>query len=191
VISDQISRGVTLGSNRHAWRTIELRRVRAKVPEAAMKRNRVVWSSSAEPVAYVLVPRRPGRFRRALRTGFLLFLIGLVRAARSPRWRCALLGAALTVPGLLMRDLAGNIILLPGLLILFFAPFLPGQALDGRQDHARLRRELAAYSTPAERRDLEALLTQYSDTEAGELRAILASQDAFGTEFRFPGLGHR
>ena len=155
-----------------------------------MKRNRVVWSTSREPVVYVLVPRRPGRFRRAARTGFLLAAIGLIQAARSPRWRCALLGAALTIPGLLMRDLPGNIILLPGLMTLFFAPFLPGKTIEDRKSHARLRRELAAYSTPAERHDLEALLTQYSDRETGEMRAILASQEVTSARSRFPGLGH-
>ncbi len=154
-----------------------------------MKRNRVVWSSSSEPVFHLLAPR-PGRFRRAVRTGFLVAMIGLMRAARSPRWRCALLGAALTVPGLLFRDLAGNILLLPGLMTLFYAPFLPGETIADRKHHARLRRELAAYSTPAERRDLEALLAQYSDRETGEVRAILASQDAASARFRFPGLGH-
>jgi hypothetical protein len=154
-----------------------------------MKRDRVVMSSSAERVVYVPVPRRPGRFRRAVRTVFLLAVIGLLRAARSPRWRCALLGAALTIPGVLMRgQLAGNIILLPGLMALVYAPFLPGETIEDRKSHARLRRELAAYSTPAERRDLEALLEQYSDQEAGELRAILASQDLAPVRSRCPGL---
>jgi hypothetical protein len=120
---------------------------------------------------------------------FLLAVIGLLRAARSPRWRCALLGAALTIPGVLMRgQLAGNIILLPGLMALVYAPFLPGETIEDRKSHARLRRELAAYSTPAERRDLEALLEQYSDQEAGELRAILASQDLAPVRSRCPGL---
>ena len=156
-----------------------------------MKRDRVILISSAERVVYVPVPRRPGRFRRAVRTGFLLMVIGLLRAARSPRWRCALLGAALIVPGVLMRGhLAGEILLLPGLIALFYAPFLPGETIEDRKDHARLRRELAAYSTPAERRDLETLLMQYSDQEAGELRAILASQDLATGRYRFPGLGH-
>lgn len=154
-----------------------------------MKRDRVIVSSSAERVVYVLVPRRPGRFRRAVRTVFLLAVIGLLRAARSPRWRCALLGAALTIPGVLMRgQLVGNIILLPGLMALVYAPFLPGEAIEDRKSHARLRRELAAYSTPAERRDLEALLEQYSDQEAGELRAILASQDLAPVRSRCSGL---
>jgi len=154
-----------------------------------MKRDRVIVSSSAERVVYVPVPRRPGRFRRAVRTVFLLAVIGLLRAARSPRWRCALLGAALTIPGVLMRgQLVGNIILLPGLMALVYAPFLPGETIEDRRSHARLRRELAAYSTPAERRDLEALLEQYSDQEAGELRAILASQDLAPVRARCPGL---
>jgi hypothetical protein len=154
-----------------------------------MKRNRVVWSTSREPVVYVLVPRRPGRCRRAARTGFLLAAIGLIQAARSPRWRCALLGAALTIPGLLMRNLPGNIILLPGLMTLFFAPFLPGKTIEDRKSHARLRRELAAYSTPAQRRDLEAIIDRYPDGETRELRAILASQAMTSAEARFPGFG--
>jgi hypothetical protein len=156
-----------------------------------MKRDRVILSSSAERVVYVPVPRRPGRIRRALRTGFLLAVFGLVRVARNPRWRFALSGAALTVAGLLVRDhFPVNLILLLGLMGLFYAPFLPGETVADRKGHARLRRELAAYSTPAERRDLEAMLTQYSDQETGELRAILASQDLADNQYQFPGLGH-
>ena len=155
-----------------------------------MKRNRVIVSSTAERVVYVQVPRRPGRVQRAVRTGFLLAVIGLIRVARNPRWRCALIGAALTVTGLLVRQyFPANLILLLGLMGLFYAPFLPGQTPEDRKLHARLRRELAAYSTPAERRDLEALLVQYSDQEAGELRDILASQDLAGASYRFPGFG--
>jgi hypothetical protein len=125
-----------------------------------------------------------------VRTGLLLTVIGLLRAARSPRWRCALLGVALIVPGLLMRGhLVGNIVLLPGLMALFYAPFLPGETVEDRKNHARLRRELAAYSTPAERRDLEALLEQYSDRETSELRAILARQELTDIRARLPGRG--
>jgi hypothetical protein len=155
-----------------------------------MKRDRVVMSSSAERVVYVLAPRRPGRFRRAVRTGFLLAVIGLLRAGRSPRWRCALLGAALIIPGLLLRgNLAGEIILFPGLMALGYAPFLPGGTIEDRKNHARLRRELAAYSTPAQRRDFETLLTQYSDQETSELRAILAQQSLTDTRSRVPVRG--
>ena len=156
-----------------------------------MKRDRVVWSSSAERVVYVPVPGRPGRLRRAVRTGFLLAAMGLLRAIRNPRWRFALLGATLIIPGVLVRSYFPiNLILLPGLMLLFYAPFLPGETIQDRKTHKMLRRELAAYSTPAERRDLEALLMQYSDQETGELRAILASQDLADSQYQFPGLGH-
>jgi hypothetical protein len=156
-----------------------------------MKRDRVILSSSAERVVYVPAPRRPGRFRRALRIGFLLAVFGLVRVARNPRWRFALSGAVLTVAGLLVRAyFPVNLILLLGLMGLLYAPFLPGDTVSDRKGRARLRRELAAYSTPAERRDLEALLMQYSDQETGELRAILASQDLADHQCQFPGLGH-
>jgi hypothetical protein len=152
-----------------------------------MKRNRVVWSSSPEPVL-MLPPRRPRRFRRAVRTALVLTVLALVHAAGRPRWRCALLGAALTIPGVLLRgDLVGDIMLLPGLMALAYAPFLPGETPESRKRHRRLRRELAAYSTPAERRDLEALLYSYSDGDTGELRAILASQDLSNPWYRFPG----
>ena len=155
-----------------------------------MKRDRVVWSSSTERVVYVLVPRRPGRCWRAVRTGFLLAVVGLLRVARNPRWRCALLGATLVIPGVLMRgQLAGNIMLLPGLMALGYAPFLPGETTMNHRDHARLCRELAAYSTPAQRRDFETLLTRYSDQETSELRAILAQQSLTDVRSRVPVRG--
>jgi hypothetical protein len=150
-----------------------------------MKRTRVVWSSSPEPAA---MRPRPRRFRRAVRTALVLTVLALVHAAGRPRWRCLLLGAALTIPGVLLRgDLVGDIILLPGLMALAYAPFLPGETPESRKRQRRLRRELAAYSTPAERRDLEALLCSYSDGDTGELRAILASQDLSDPWYRFPG----
>jgi hypothetical protein len=136
----------------------------------------------------MLPPPRPRRFRRAVRTALVLTVLALVHAAGRPRWRCALLGAALTIPGVLLRgDLVGDIILLPGLMALAYAPFLPGETPESRKRQRRLRRELAAYSTPAERRDLEALLCSYSDGDTGELRAILASQDLSDRWYRFPG----
>ena len=150
-----------------------------------MKRDRVIWSSATERVVYITVPRRPGRVRRAVRTGFLLTVVGLLRVARNPRWRCALLGVALVIPGLLMRgQLAGNLMLLPGLMALGYSPFLPGETTMNHRDHARLCRELSAYSTPAERRDFETLLTRYSAPETSELRAILAQQSLTDTRSR-------
>jgi cytochrome c553 len=57
-------------------------------------------------------------------------------------------------------------------MLLLSAPLIPGRS----RARAKLERELAAYSTPADRRDLEATLDQYSDDTTRELREILASQ---------------
>ena len=152
-----------------------------------MKRNRVIWSSSPEP-AFALPRPRPRRVRRGVRTALVLTVLALAHAAGRPRWRCVMLGVALTIPGVLMRGhMVGDIILLPGLMALAYAPFLPGESPESRKRQRRLRREMAAYSTPAERRDLEALLSSYSDNDTGELRTILANQDLSSPWYRFPG----
>ncbi|HEY0718603.1 MAG TPA: hypothetical protein VGD68_13365 [Streptosporangiaceae bacterium] len=153
-----------------------------------MRRTRVVWSSSVGS-RLGLPPRRPGRCRRAVRTGVLLALIGLMQVVGRPRWRFAAIGVALIIPGVLLRgSFPASLILLPGLLSLFYAPFLPGDSHQNCARQAQLRRELAAYSTPADRRDLEAILAQYPDGETGELRAILAGQALAATR---PGGLHR
>jgi hypothetical protein len=157
------------------------------VPEAAMRQTRVIWSSSAGLSLLAALRRRPGSFRRAVRTGILLATIGLMQVAGRPRWRFAAIGVALIIPGVLLRSSGpASFILLPGLMSLFYAPFLPGESHENRARQARLRRELAAYSSPADRRDLEAILAQYPDGETGELRAILAEQ-ALATTAR-PGI---
>jgi hypothetical protein len=119
----------------------------------------------------------------------LLILLGLVRLAGHPRWRAAVIGAALTVAGLVLRNAAGEIILLPGLMTLGLSPFLPGESRENHAHQARLRRELAAYSTPAERLDLEAILARYPESETSELRALLASQPLTPARPRLPGMG--
>jgi hypothetical protein len=149
-----------------------------------MRRTRVVWSSSADPILFARPPRpprRPRRLRRAARTGALLAVLGLAQVAGRPRWRFAVIGVALIIPGVLLRGSPASFILLPGLMALFYAPFLPADSHEYRARQARLRRELAAYSTPADRRDLEAILEQYPDGETGELRAILAGQAVANT----------
>jgi hypothetical protein len=156
-----------------------------------MKRNRVVWRSSTGP-ALTGVPRRsPRRFRRAARTSLLLAILGLVRLAGNPRWRSAVIGAALIVPGLLLHNLYCHVILLPGLMILFYAPFLPSDSPETRARQACLRRDLAAYSSPADRRDLEAIIDRYPVAETGELRSVLASLRSASAPFRNPGMGRR
>ena len=68
------------------------------------RRSRVGWRSSSE-AGILVAPNGSGQptrraLRRALRTSLLLVLLGLVRLAGNPRWRTAVIGAALTVPGL-------------------------------------------------------------------------------------------
>jgi hypothetical protein len=155
------------------------------------RRNLVVWSSSAA-AADGRDARRPTRYRRIRRwsrIGGLLAVIGLVRlAAVQSRWRLLLAGVLLTVAGVIMRGGPGSVVLLPGLLFLLTAPLLPG---DPEADGARrgeLERELAAYSTPAQRYDLEATLDQYPDGVTHEIRDILARQ-AIVHGNRPPGAG--
>jgi hypothetical protein len=157
-----------------------------------MTRNRVVWRSSAEPLFLAALSRRRPlslAVRGALRTAFLLLLLGLVRLAGNPRWRAAVIGVGLIIPGLIARNIVGHVILLPGLMTLFYSPFLPGESHEVRTRHAHLRRELGTYSSPAHRRDLEAILDRYPDGETGELRAILASQTPATAHLRNPGMG--
>jgi hypothetical protein len=137
----------------------------------ARRRNLVVWSSSGGSA-----PGRraqAGRVRGLARTGRVLTLIGLLWLARvvRPRWQPLLAGAACTVAGVVLRHTGWGAILLPGLLLLTYCVFIP-EAPD--QEHSRLQRELATYSTHAQRCDLEATLAQYPDNVTHELRDILA-----------------
>ena len=47
-----------------------------------------------------------------------------------------------------------------------------------RAHHRELERELAAFSTPAERLEIESIVGRYSDDEAHEVREILVRQAA-------------
>ena len=156
------------------------------------RRSLVVWSQSACPDGRPRAwrPTRTRRIRRWIRIGALLAVVGLMRAARAvqPYWRPLVAGGALTVGGILMRGGAGGAILLPGLMLLFATPFLPGGAKAGRARRSELERELAGYSTSAQRHDLEAILDQYPDDVTGELRDILASQAVATAEARLPGM---
>jgi hypothetical protein len=141
------------------------------------RRNLVVWSSSApaggrDALRFVR-PAGSGR----IRIGGLLAIIGLLRlaAAVRPRWRPLLAGTVLTVAGVILRRGPGGVVLLPGLLLLMIALLSPGDP-QATQTRCELERELAAYSTPAQRRDLEATLDRYPDGDTHELRNILARQ---------------
>jgi len=106
-----------------------------------------------------------------------------------PRGRLVLAGGLLTVVGIVLRSQPAGVVLLPGLLLIFFAPLIPAVPKEDRKRTIELARELAAYSTPAQRCDLEATLDQYPAEETSELRAILADQALAGVSPRIAGAG--
>jgi hypothetical protein len=143
-----------------------------------MMRPRVVWSQSPgwpgdTPRAR---PRRARRARRLLRIAVLLAILRLTPVARAvlSRWRILLPAAVLTVAGVLMRSGSASIVLVPGLVMFFAAPL--SQPRSRWAQPSELERELAGYSTPAQRRDLEAILDRYPDEVTVQLRNILARQ---------------
>jgi hypothetical protein len=146
------------------------------------RRTLVVWSTYGGPDRYGLpwftrVPR--GRIRRWIRTGALLTIIGLMRLARAvlADWRL-MAGGVLTAVGVMLRSGPVSVVMIPGLLLLVVALLAPPSPKPARTRRAELERELGAYSTPAERRDLEAILDLYPDGATYELRDILARQVA-------------
>ena len=156
------------------------------------RQNLVVLSRSTAP------PRRHGtsrhthimRLRRRLRIAGLLALVGVMRlsyAARA-RWRLLLVGVVLTVAGILLHGRPGSLaLLLPGLMFLFALPLTEGSSKTDRLRRSELERELAFYSTPAQRLDLEATLDRYPDKLTRELRDILARQATDAPSSRIPG----
>ena len=154
------------------------------------RRNLVVWSQSAGPVDRYggLRLTRTRRIPRWIRTGALLTVIGLVGLARGmrARWRPLLPGVVLTAGGFIMRNDPASVMLLPGMLLLLYALLIPASP---EEDRTQLERELGQYSTPAERRDLEAILDRYSDGITRELRDILGRQAVAADGNRFPAAG--
>lgn len=157
------------------------------------RRSLVVLSQSAGPVgrrdAFRLV--RTGRIRRWIRLATLITLVALRPVARAvrPRWRLLLAGGVLTTVGVIMRDSPAGIVMLPGLIFLLTAPLTEAGPQVDRLRHSELARELAGYSTPAQRRDLEAILDRYPDGITHELRDILARQAMDACGVRMPGGG--
>jgi hypothetical protein len=162
----------------------------------AHRRNPVVWSPSVGPAHRSGTPgviRLAGtrRIRRCFRLGALLAVIGLVHLARGGRrrWRPLLAGGVLTVVGVMLRNGAWGAVSLPGLLFLWSALLIPAGPDADRRRRSELERELAGYSTPAERCDLEAILDRYPDNVTYELREILASQAMAAGHNGIPGAG--
>jgi hypothetical protein len=157
----------------------------------ARRRNLVVWRQSARSARGCARPRpvRARRIRRWIRVGALLTMLGLMSLAGGvrARWRPVLAGVVLTVAGVLMRAGPGSVVMLPGLMFLVIAPLLPGRPDADSARRGELERELALYSTPAQRCDLEATLDQYPDGITHELRDILARQAMAAGARRVPG----
>jgi hypothetical protein len=164
--------------------------------QRAHRRNRVVWSSVASPAdraggSWLTRPSRNRRVRRFVRTSALFAVLGLMRFAGGawPRGRLVLAGGLLTAAGIVLRSQPAGVVLLPGLLLIFSAPLVPAVPKADRKRKFELMRELAAYSTLAQRCDLEATLDQYPAEDTSELRAILAGQALAGVSQRIAGAG--
>ena len=159
------------------------------------RRNLVAWSLLANPAdrygdPRLMRPVRTRRIRRSLHTGALITVIGLMGLARGTRyrWRPLLAGTVLTVVGVMLRGgVLGLLITLPGLWFLVCTLLIPASSDTDRKRHAELERELDAYSTPAQRCDLEATLDRYPDEVTYELRAILTSQAMAAHSSGIPG----
>jgi hypothetical protein len=159
------------------------------------RRSLVVWNSFPDPAGSrgagnFPPPVRSRRLYRRLRHGALLTVIGVIRLSCVAWARWLIAGVVLTVVGVVWRGDPGGVVLLPGLLCLAAALLTP----SGPKEAARLRRcalarELAAYSTPAQRHDLEAILDRYPDGATHELRDILASHPVAVYDQRWPAAG--
>jgi hypothetical protein len=86
-----------------------------------------------------------------------------------------------------MRDGMPGAIMIPGMLFLTAALLAPGDPGVASPQRRALERELASYSTPAQRRDLDAILDRYPDGDTIELRNILARQPAPAEPVRAAG----
>jgi hypothetical protein len=116
------------------------------------RRNLVVWSQSARPVARRAVPpkKRRRRTRRWLRTGTLLTVVGLrpFAHAAAARWRRLLAAAVLTVIVVVVGGGPGGVIIL----LLVAAPFVLAGPRKDRIRRSELERELGVYAHPVQRR---------------------------------------
>lgn len=147
------------------------------------RQNVVIWRASRCPEhrgrgLWFTPAIRSGRIRRWLRISGLLVAVGLLRVAAAvrPRWRLLAAGTVLTVAGFVMRSGMPGAVMIPGMLFLTAALLAPVDPEADNPRHRALARELAAYSTPAQRRDLDAILDRYPDRDTRELRDILAQQ---------------
>ena len=108
-----------------------------------------------------------------------------------PRWRTLLAGTALTIAGVLQGDGAASMVMIPGILLLWQSLLISPNPEADRERRSQLASELAAFSTPAQRRDLAATIDRYPDGITDEIRDVLTSQ-ALGAHYSgFPDAGRR
>jgi hypothetical protein len=137
-------------------------------------RRRLVVSSSSADQADRLGPWERQRLARTARTPrFIRIGVLLTVMAVRPRWAPLLAGTVFTVLG--FADRQAIFLIIPGLLCLWQALLTPGDTDADRERRSQLKRELAAYSTPAQRYDLVAALGRYPDGTTHEIRDILAA----------------
>jgi hypothetical protein len=152
------------------------------------RRNLVVYRSSARRTERYRIrrPTRAQRIRRLARMGALFTVLGVLRLSAFGRRRWPLLaGISLTAVGVALRADPAGVLLIPGLMLLVVTVLSPPLAPADRTRRSELERELAAYSTPAQRRDLEAAFDRYSDDVTSELRDIIASHPVATPDPRF------
>jgi hypothetical protein len=157
--------------------------------------SRTAWNSLISTASRYEGPcARPVRTRRMrwwIRTCAVLSVIAIRELAHAVRYRWwpVLVGIVLTVIGVTIRGGPASVVLLPGLLLLLSAPLVLPSLGDGRARRGALARELAAYSTRAQRVDLEIMLDRYPDDITYELRDILGAQPMVGGRNKVPGSG--
>lgn len=146
-----------------------------------------MFSSSADPAdrhgaSHYQRVERAGRIRGFIRISMLLTVIAV-----RPRWRSLLVGIVLTIPGVIERQGAAGVLIIPGLLLLWHALMISGDTDADRERRSQLKRELAAFSTPVQRCDLAATFDRYPDGITHEMRDILASPTVASHSTGIPG----
>src|ERR1700677_4321308 len=152
------------------------------------RRRLVVFSPAADPAVGHGASRdkrvaRTGPISRFVRIGMLLTVIAV-----RPRWRPLLAGVVLTVLGVLDWQGPGSVLIIPGLLSFWRALMIAGETDADRERRSRLRCELAAYSTSAQRCELVTALDRYPDGITHEIRDILTSPPAASRSNGIPGV---
>jgi hypothetical protein len=104
-----------------------------------------------------------------------------------PRWRPLLAGVVLTILGVIDLQGPASVLIIPGLLSFWAALMTAGDTDADRERRSQLKRELAAYSTPAQRCELVAVLDRYPDGITHEIRDILTNPPVSSRSNGIPG----